>query len=95
MKTKQVFTPKQNTLIGFKKARSLVDTIIKMVEEDRYCIDIMQQNLAVMGLLKSAQESLMNNHLETCFADGIKSGNRNKQKEMIEEIESVVKMGNK
>ena len=41
--------------------------IIKMTEEDKYCVDIMQQNLAVLGLLRSAHQTLMENHLDTCF----------------------------
>jgi DNA-binding FrmR family transcriptional regulator len=41
-------------LLNFKKAQSFLAKMIKMVEEDHYCIDIMQQNLAVIGMLKSA-----------------------------------------
>ncbi len=58
---------KEKTLINFKKAQSLISKIIKMVEADEYCIDIMQQNAAVIGLLKSAHQMLMENHLNTCF----------------------------
>lgn len=39
-------------LIALKKAKSLLDKIITMIEQDEYCIDVVQQNLAVMGLLK-------------------------------------------
>jgi CsoR family transcriptional regulator, copper-sensing transcriptional repressor len=86
---------REQILISFKKANSSLQTMIKMVEEDRYCVDIMQQNLAVIGLLRSAHEKLMNNHLETCFLEGIKTGSRAKQNQMIEEIENVIRIGNK
>ena len=86
---------KDPIITSFKKARSLLDTVIKMTESDRYCVDIMQQNLAVIGLLKSAHERLMSNHLKTCFLAGIKSGSPAKQNKMIGEIESVMRMGNK
>ena len=46
-------TQKENTLVNFKKAQGLILKIIKMVEANEYCINIMQQNLAVTGLLKS------------------------------------------
>ncbi len=46
---------KAKTLINFKKANSLIAHVIKMLERNEYCIDIMQQNLAVIGLLKSAK----------------------------------------
>lgn len=86
---------KQKTLIAYKKAHTLLSKIIKMVEEDRYCIDIMQQNLAVIGLLKSAHQDLMENHLNTCFKHAIESKNTKKEKEMIGEILKVTKLFNK
>jgi len=86
---------KQKTLIGFKKARSLLSKIIEMTESDQYCIDIMQQNLAVIGLLKSAHESLMENHLQTCFKSAMAANNGKKKKQMTEEILKVTNLFNK
>lgn len=86
---------KQSIIISFKKARSLLDTIISMVEKDEYCVDIMQQNLAALGLLKSAHEQVMKDHLETCFVEGVQKGGAKKQKELIEELQTVMKLYNK
>lgn len=86
---------KSDSLTNFKKARSLLDKIITMIEEDRYCIDIMQQNLAVIGMLKSAHQNLMENHLETCFLKAMESKQTKRKKEMIEEILKVTKMAGK
>ena len=86
---------KQKTLINFKKAQSLIAKIIKMIEENKYCIDIMQQNLAVLGLLKSAHQMLMENHLNTCFKRAMSTRNEKRQKIMIEEILKVTKLLNK
>ena len=86
---------KQNTLINFKKAHTLLGKIIKMTEEDRYCIDIMQQNLAVIGLLRSSHQMLMENHLNTCFRKAFESKNEAKKQEMIQEILKVTKIFNK
>ena len=66
-----------------------------MVENGDYCIDIMQQNLAVIGLLKSAHQMLMENHLKTCFSSAIKSGDEKRKEEMTQEILRVTKMFNK
>ena len=82
-------------IINFKKAHSHLGKIIKMVENGEYCIDIMQQNLAVIGLLKSAHQMLMENHLKTCFSAAIKSGNEKKKEEMTKEILQVTKMFNR
>jgi len=88
-------TQKQKTLINFKKSRSLIAKIIKMVEGDEYYIDIMQQNLAVVGLLKSAHRMLMENHLNTCFKKAIGLKNERRKQEMIQEILKVIKLFNK
>jgi DNA-binding FrmR family transcriptional regulator len=86
---------KADSLLNFKKARSHLDKIISMVESDQYCIDIMQQNLAVIGLLKSAHQILMENHLRHCFTSAVKSNQEKRKLEMIDEILKVTKMANK
>lgn len=83
------------TIINFKKAQTHLGKIIKMVENGEYCIDVMQQNLAVIGLLKSAHQKLMENHLKTCFASAIKSGDESRKEEMTKEILTVTKLLNK
>jgi DNA-binding FrmR family transcriptional regulator len=82
-------------LINFKKAKSLLEKIIEMIEKDEYCIDIMQQNLAVIGLLRSAHEMLMEDHLRTCFSSACESKNQAKKKKMVEEILKVSRLFNK
>jgi len=86
---------KEKALIGFKKAQSLTARIIKMMESDSYCIDIMQQNLAVIGLLKSAHQMLMENHLNTCFKHAMETKNEKRKQEMTKEILTVTKLFNK
>ena len=88
-------TQKENTLINFKKAQSLISKIIQMVEANEYCIDIMQQNAAVIGLLKSAHQMLMENHLNTCFKKAMETKNEKRKKEMTQEILRVIKLFNK
>lgn len=86
---------KGKALIGFKKANSLLSKITEMLEKDEYCINIMQQNLAVIGLLRSAHEMLMENHLNTCFKKAMETKNENKKKQMTEEILRVTNLFNK
>jgi len=86
---------RQKPLVNFKKAQSHIGKIIKMIEDGEYCIDIMQQNLAVSGLLRSAHEMLMENHLNTCFKKAMGSKNEKKKQEMTEEILKVTKLFNR
>ena len=86
---------KAKVITSFRKANSLLNKIIVMTENDRYCIDIMQQNLAVIGLLKSAHQMLMENHLKTCFKNAMGSKNEKKKREMVNEILRVTALLNK
>ena len=80
---------KQKILIGLKKAESLLKKITSMVEGDGYCVDIMQQNLAVIGLLRSVHSQVMKDHLSSCFIEGMNSKDRRKQQQLVEEIIKV------
>lgn len=84
-----------NSITNFKKAHSHLAKILKMVADEEYCIDIMQQNLAVIGLLKSAHQILMENHLKSCFKTAIKSGSEKKKEKMTQEILTATKMFNR
>lgn len=86
---------KEMSLVNFKKTASLLAKIQKMVEADEYCINIMQQNLAAIGLLKSAHQLLMENHLNSCFKGAMDSKNEKVKQEMINEILKVSKLSGK
>ena len=46
----------------------------KMVEEDRYCVDILRQTFAVRRALQKVESQLIDGHLRTCVVDGVKQG---------------------
>ncbi|MDD5684095.1 MAG: metal-sensing transcriptional repressor [Mesotoga sp.] len=71
-----------------RTARGQIDGIVKMIEEERYCIDISTQLLAVISLLKKANTTVVNKHIETCIREAIDSGNAD---EKIEELETLMK----
>ena len=50
---------KTKILSNIKKTRGLMDTIQKMLEEDRYCMDVAQQVNAALGLLRSANATIL------------------------------------
>ncbi len=82
---------KKKQLIAFKKAKTLLEKIITMAEKDVYCIDIIQQNLAVIGLLKNINLQLLDGHLHCCFVDAVKANDKKKMNSMIDEIVTIVK----
>ena len=81
--------------LNFKKAQSHLQKVMAMHEEGEYCIDIMQQNLAIMGLLKSAHQKLMEDHLNMCFKRAMETNNSKRKEEMVREILQVTKLSNK
>jgi DNA-binding FrmR family transcriptional regulator len=86
---------KSKILINFKKTAGLINKIILMKENNEYCVNIMQQNLAVIGLLKSAHQMLMEAHLNSCFKNAMASKNTKQKQLMIDEILKVTKLANR
>ncbi|HMS91832.1 MAG TPA: metal-sensing transcriptional repressor [Candidatus Absconditabacterales bacterium] len=81
----------EKALIALKKARSSLDKIITMIEKNQYCIKVIQQNLAVIGLIKGVNLALLEGHLGCCFVDAVKSNDKKRMNEMINEILTIVK----
>jgi len=78
-------------IIALKKAKSHLDNVIEMTESKKYCIDILQQNLAVIGLLKSANVKLLKRHLNTCFKRAMTGTNEKQKQKMVDEILAIEK----
>jgi DNA-binding FrmR family transcriptional regulator len=78
---------KQNVLHRLKIARGHMDKVIKMVEGDAYCIDVVHQSLAVQAALRKIDHKILDNHLRVCVADAIKKG---KTKEVTGEVMRVM-----
>lgn len=77
---------KQNSLHRLKIAKGHLEKIIRMVEEDAYCIDVVHQLLAVQSALKKTDEVILANHLGSCVADSIRAG---KSEQAIKEVMEV------
>ena len=71
-----------------KIARGHLESVIKMVENDDYCIDVLHQMQAIESGLKITGNLLLENHLKTCVSDAITKG---KAEESIAEIMEVFK----
>ena len=62
----------------------------KMVDEDRYCIDIVTQITAVRAALRRVEEEVLRDHVGHCVEHAIASGNKAEQRQKIEELMAVV-----
>jgi CsoR family transcriptional regulator, copper-sensing transcriptional repressor len=70
-----------------KTARGQIDAVLRMVEEDRYCIDVSKQVHASIALLKKANIVILKQHMNTCVKDAIRT---NKGTEKIDEITMIL-----
>ena len=64
--------------------------IARMVEEDRYCIDIVTQVAAVRAALRRLEEEILRDHVAHCVEHAIASGNKADQRRKVEELMAVV-----
>ena len=82
---KEKATPREDVARRLKIAQGHLGKIIEMVEDGIYCIDIMQQTLAVRSAIKKAEEILMVNHLNHCVVNAFKNNGKDKAiKELVE-----------
>lgn len=78
----------ERILHRLKIARGHLEKVIKMVEADEYCIDVIHQSQAVQKAIKETDNLLLENHLKTCASKAIRKG---KQEEAIGEVMEVFK----
>ncbi len=77
----------QKAIDLLKTARGQMDAILRMVEEDRYCIDVSKQVHASIALLKKANFVILKQHMNTCVKDAIMTNNGS---EKIDEITMIL-----
>ncbi len=86
-----MFRPKdtqERILHRLKIAQGHLKKVLKMVEDEEYCIDVIHQSQAVQRALQEADNLVLENHLKTCAAEAIKKGS---QEKAIAEIMNVLK----
>ncbi|HBV68014.1 MAG TPA: transcriptional regulator [Clostridiales bacterium] len=70
-----------------KTAGGQIEGILKMVEEDRYCMDISNQLMAVQSILKKANNEILKAHMHMCVKQAFQQGN---EEAKIDEIISII-----
>jgi DNA-binding FrmR family transcriptional regulator len=88
-------TPHSENLIALKRIEGQVKGIQKMVEEGKYCIDIIVQIRASIGGLYSVSEKILTKHIEHCVVDAFRGKSKKDKDEKIQEITDVIHNLNK
>lgn len=64
--------------------------LMRMIDEDRYCIDIVTQIAAVRGALRRTEEAILQDHAAHCIEHAIASGNKAEQRRQVTELMAVL-----
>jgi len=84
---------KKRAIHRLKIIRGQIDGLLKAIDEDKYCIDVLNQSLSIQESLKSLDALILENHLATCVKEDI--GKKGKEKKVIGELMKVYKLGRK
>jgi len=77
---------KKTVLSRLGRIEGQVGGLSKMIEDDRYCIDIVNQVQAVMAALKKAESEILKDHIAHCVEHAIQSGNKAAQRAKVQEL---------
>jgi DNA-binding FrmR family transcriptional regulator len=77
---------KQNMMLRLRRVEGQVRGIQKMVEDERYCPDVLTQMSAIHESLRSVERILMKNHLQHCATEALRSGDEHKAQETYDEL---------
>ena len=77
----------KKALSVLKTARGQIDGIIRMIDDDRYCIDVSKQILSVVALLRKANSTILKQHMNTCVTEAIQGG---RGREKVDEIMTIL-----
>lgn len=84
-------TTHSEELAPLKKIEGQVRGIQRMIEEKRYCVDILTQLSAVSGAIMKVEENILARHLESCVDRSFSKGNRKDREDKIKEIITLLK----
>src|SRR3546814_7603901 len=73
-----------------KRIEGQVRGISRMVDEDRYCIDVLTQVQAIRAALHRVEEEILKDHVQHCVADAFATGDLDERRHKVEELVAVV-----
>ncbi|MBI3089362.1 MAG: metal-sensitive transcriptional regulator [Candidatus Tectomicrobia bacterium] len=81
---------KQRLIARLRRVEGQVRGIQQMVEDDRYCIDILTQLRSAVAAMERIEEIVMRTHLQTCVATAMRSGDSAEQNGKIDEVMMIL-----
>lgn len=80
----------KRTITRLKRIGGQVDGVIRMIEDDRYCIDVLTQIAAVQAALGKVGHEVLERHMQTCVAQAMESGDPAERERVVQELMDVL-----
>jgi len=80
---------KQKVMARIRRIAGQLEGVARMVEEDRYCVDVLLQIASAQAALGQAGKVVLRSHVETCVTEAIESGKPGDRKQKIDELFEV------
>lgn len=91
-KTKMRSEEEKRALVNrLSRIEGQVRGIKEMLLDDKYCVDILTQTSAISSALNSFAREILESHIRSCVAEGVRSGDDEKIEELIKTIERFIK----
>lgn len=85
----------ENTIRRLKTVEGHLRGVIRMVEEDAYCIDVIRQIQAIEGALNKVSSRILEDHLNSCVITAIQGTDKKERERVLKEITEVFEMSTK
>jgi DNA-binding FrmR family transcriptional regulator len=72
------------------RVQGQIGGVMKMVEADRYCVDILNQTSAIVSAIRNVENIVLENHLNTCVADAMRSDDPDEQSQKTAEVMNII-----
>ena len=80
----------ESQLVRLKRIHGQVAGLVRMLEEHRYCVDILTQLRAVRAALGKVEEQILREHVEHCVGDAVRSGKQAAVQDKLDELFAVL-----
>lgn len=84
-----------NTIRRLKTVEGHLRGVIRMVEQDAYCIDVIRQIQAIEGALNKVSSHILEDHLNSCVITAIQGNDKKERERVLKEITEVFEMSTK
>lgn len=84
-------TTHEAELVRLRRIEGQIRGVQKMIEEKRYCVDILTQLTSIVGAVKSVEENILERHLKGCVHQSFTKGSKDDKARKIDEVVDVLK----